>query len=211
MTLDTDTASVPLNSAARRALIRDTMEQVFAKDMEIEAAEELHVEPLKAERKKLWADCKTDAEIPLGVLKAHYKLVKMSRRDFEEEDDAAEFRDAMKETWEALEEGDQLDWLDSAEKAEVDIFGNAEGDEKTKPIDVVGLDVPEEDPVYDAGLRRDKELEAQGEDEVEEDPGDDNATAAADPAAGIPDFEEDEPRKPVMVDADGNPLHNTDA
>lgn len=91
-------------------------ERAYGLEQQIETAVEKHVKPLKDELKKLYRNTKADTLVPIKVLKAHYKLYEMAREAEEsEEEEAAETLDGMRLAFEALQHGQQLDWLTAVE------------------------------------------------------------------------------------------------
>lgn len=98
------------NIQARKAVIHKGFEELYRLDADIADAIEQHVKPLKDARTKKNRDLKADLDIPSKVIKLQYKQFAMARQAAEDPDDEATL-DEMRELFEALHPGGQLDWI----------------------------------------------------------------------------------------------------
>lgn len=104
------------NSGARAACINDGFLAMFELESQIEALKEKHLKPIQDQLKKLRRDLKADVDMETKDLSVFYAVFKRDRlaRDMEDEADRDRILDNLRETFEALASGGQLDWLDAA-------------------------------------------------------------------------------------------------
>ena len=100
------------NVAAREALIQTTYQKFVKFNEEERDAIDEYVRPIREERTKLMRTAKADTGIPIGVLKAQFKIAEMAKfaATNEEENSNAATIDDMREVFAALKKGGQLDF-----------------------------------------------------------------------------------------------------
>lgn len=103
------------NVADIHAAIQKCNQKAHSLQQQIDAAVEKYVKPLKDEQTKLFRNTKADTTVPIKVLKAHYKLFHMAREAANDEDNGPEVLDAMRITFEGMQKGGQLDWLEAVD------------------------------------------------------------------------------------------------
>ena len=106
-----DTTELQHNSAARAAHINSQFAELFAIDDDIETLRAKHITPLTQERTKVWRNLKKDTDITRKVLELHYKQYALARLAAEQEDGGDKILDDMKEVFQALHPGGQVDWV----------------------------------------------------------------------------------------------------
>lgn len=98
------------NVVARREIINNTYSRYSALSAEMAEAMEEHVVPIRDEITKLMRTAKADTGIPIGVFKAHFKLIDMAKEAEASEDENATTIDEIREVFVALQKGGQLDF-----------------------------------------------------------------------------------------------------
>lgn len=104
------------NIAARQDRITDTFKRMYDIDQRIDEQKAEHIKPLQDDRKKLTRDLKADTEIDNKDLTLWYKIYKRQQdaKAMDEEEDKNRILDNLKETYEALSKGGQLDFITAA-------------------------------------------------------------------------------------------------
>lgn len=104
-----DTASH--NIANRAAIIKDGFAELLNLDAQIAAAREKHLEPLTKLRTKAFRALKKDTDITRKVLDVHYRMFKLANHAAADAEDDGLTLDNMREVFNAMHPGGQLDWL----------------------------------------------------------------------------------------------------
>lgn len=100
------------NVAPRAAIIQDTYEKYARLNEDIADAIEEYVKPIKEDLKKLMRTAKADTGIDIGVFKAQFKLIDQARQADLDEDENATTIDDIREVFQALKKGGQLNFLE---------------------------------------------------------------------------------------------------
>ena len=102
------------NSSLRQEAITATFGRVLEIDQRIEALMLKHIQPLKDQRTEEWRTLKADTGIQFTDANLLYKLYKRAElaKDMDEEADRDRILDNLREVFESLKAGEQLDWLD---------------------------------------------------------------------------------------------------
>lgn len=108
------------NAANRRACIRDGFANLSKIDDQLAAAIEEHIKPIKDARKKILKGLSTDTGIHTTDLTLDYKKFRRQEvsKTFEEEHERDAVLDAQREIYEALREGETMDFFRVSEKAD---------------------------------------------------------------------------------------------
>lgn len=111
--LNPESASAQHNVGARRDRLNDSFDIVFNLEMQIAAAIEEHVKPLRDKKNKEMRELRADLDMHGADIKPLYDLYKRKRLvdTFEDDDDRNKSLDSLRETYQALSEGGQLDWI----------------------------------------------------------------------------------------------------
>ena len=106
------------NAPARREQIRMVLQQALTLERQRRAKVESEVKPIQDKLTKLFRGLKTDLNIPIGDARAMFKLYLREQdvAEWEDDDEAAAVQDAMRELFEAMQEGDMLDFITVLER-----------------------------------------------------------------------------------------------
>jgi len=117
------------NIEAINSTIRNKFHEILKTDRDIKKLEEQHIAELKSDRTQLWKNMAADTDVSQTDLKLFYKLWKRQEEAklFDEEEDANAVSDNLKVIFEALADGDQLDFIDGIRpENDTDANGNGE-------------------------------------------------------------------------------------
>ena len=108
------------NAVARREQIRMILKQAASLEQQRRSAMESNIKPIQDKLTKLFRGLKTDLNIPIGDARAMFKLYmrEIDIADWEDQDEADSVKDAMRELFEALQEGEMLDFVQAMQKTE---------------------------------------------------------------------------------------------
>lgn len=99
------------NIGARSVVIRSGFKELLRLDEDIAAATAKHIDPLKKLRTKAFRTLKKDTDITRKVLDVHYRLFKLANHAAVDAEDDGLTLDNMREVFNAMHPGGQLDWL----------------------------------------------------------------------------------------------------
>lgn len=105
----TDGPRIGHNVDARRAAMRSAFDDIYQTEAEIDRQVATHVQPLREHRTEAWKNLKNDVNMKPAVLRAEYNRYKMARKAHEE--GAHDVLDDMREAFNALHQGETLDWV----------------------------------------------------------------------------------------------------
>ncbi len=122
--------SLEHNAGARADYLKSKFPALFAIDMRIEAAREKHLKPLTDDRTKLKRDMNADLDMKGADITPLYALYKRQEmvKQFDDEGERDNSLDTLREVWDALSQGGQLDFVTAIETAD-DGTGFLGGDE----------------------------------------------------------------------------------
>lgn len=115
-----DVVSPKHNVAAHHQAIRDTFKTVLGLERQKDSLEEEHIEPVKKAIREKWQTLKADCDIELTDLKLQYKLWKRQEEAklFDEAEERDRVQDGLRLIFEALNEGEMLDFISGIEQIE---------------------------------------------------------------------------------------------
>lgn len=110
---DAEGTELQTNKGARADRLCNGFDAMLEHDRAIEAAIVRYVQPLKDARKKDWRDLRKDLDMSGTDLNLHYKLWKRAQdaQEFDDEGERDTVLDNLREIYEALSDGGQLDFL----------------------------------------------------------------------------------------------------
>lgn len=110
---ETSNVTEMTNAGNRAEVIRNGFAQMIEIDDHIAAMEEKHVKPHKKERTELWRTMKADTNIARKIMESQYKQYKLlhEARCSDADGDFDKVLDDLREVFEALHPGGQLDWI----------------------------------------------------------------------------------------------------
>jgi hypothetical protein len=97
----------------RSAIQRTAFEKLWNCDRDIKATVAQHVTPLREERSEIWKTLRNDLDAKAADLSPLYALYKRDRElsEIDDEDEAKKSQDMLREGFEALQQGETLNFL----------------------------------------------------------------------------------------------------